>query len=264
MNNYINSTMAIRVGRIKYPDFKVTPVHGFETIYVMTDSFPGEFNILSPFAIKDEYGRIMENVWQFSRVFPIAFKKVRPRGFKDKKMATSSEELVSHTTPDGQLTDDYMLWRKTGCNYPTHIRYSNGLHDKTTAMYAYKEKEAILSTDTLATVRDKLDSIKLDYVESRKQIYVPMYIKIVRQQPMFEVLKQKLRDGKSLLIIEVDGPHQESLQYYKQKYGVTNDFITNHSMLVNQSNIDIMLNDPIHNFGHGYCLAMALLDLQIV
>ena len=52
--------MSIRVGRIKYPKFIVSPVDGFTIIHVMTNSFPGEFNELSPFAIKDEHGRIME------------------------------------------------------------------------------------------------------------------------------------------------------------------------------------------------------------
>lgn len=34
-------------------------------------------------------------------------------------------------------------------------------------------------------------------------------------------------------------------------------------MLITKENISIMLNDTKHPFGHGYCLAMALLDKDI-
>ena len=60
--------------------------------------------------------------------------------------------------------------------------------------------------------------------------------------------------------MEVDGPHQESLSYYKTMYGVPDDFIIGNTMLCTQSNLDLMLNDPKHNFGHGYCLAWSLLE----
>ena len=62
------------------------------------------------------------------------------------------------------------------------------------------------------------------------------------------------------MIIEVDGPHQESLNYYKHTYGVSEDFIDKNTISVNENNMKIMLNDTKHPFGHGYCLAMALLD----
>ncbi len=255
--------MSIRVGSIKYPNYAVTKIKGYEIIYVMTPNFPGDYNQLSPFAIKDEHGRIMENIWQFSRIFPKTFKTVKPRTFKDKSLKESTEDKISLIDEQNIPTDDYMIWRRTGANYPKPIRYSNGLHDKKSAICAYKEKQPILSSDTIDIVRNKLDLTKqLDYIESRKQIYVPLYINIVKNQPKFTDLKQLLNDGKNLLIIEVDGPHQESLDYYKKKYGVSDDFITNNSMLINQTNINIMLNDSKHNFGHGYCLAMALLDLD--
>ena len=79
---------------------------------------------------------------------------------------------------------------------------------------------------------------------------------------MFRDLQKRLEKGENLLIIEVDGPCQSSLDYYKQKYNVNDNFIENHTMLVNQQNINIMLNDPKHPFGHGYCLAMALMNKE--
>ena len=76
----------------------------------------------------------------------------------------------------------------------------------------------------------------------------------------------KLKQGKNILIIEVDGPHQESLQYYIDKYNdVSSDFIENGTMLTNKENINMMLHDDKHPFGHGYCLALALIiDLKLI
>jgi hypothetical protein len=76
----------------------------------------------------------------------------------------------------------------------------------------------------------------------------------------FTELKNKLDSGENLLIIEVDGPHQESIDYYMKEYGVDKTFIEDDTMIVNEENIRIMLNDTKHAFGHGYCLAMVLSD----
>lgn len=90
-----------------------------------------------------------------------------------------------------------------------------------------------------------------------------MYIKLVKQQAKFLELKERYEQGENLLIIEVDGPHQESLPYYQEKYDVTDNWIEQDSIEINKENIDIMLNDSKHCFGHGYCLAMAILDISM-
>ena len=53
----------------------------------------------------------------------------------------------------------------------------------------------------------------LNYLEPREQIYVPIYKNLVRPQKQFIELRCRLREGENLLIFEVDGPHQESLDY---------------------------------------------------
>jgi hypothetical protein len=63
--------------------------------------------------------------------------------------------------------------------------------------------------------------------------------------------------------IEVDGPHQESMGYYQDEYKVADDFIVDDTMLVTEETVKIMLNDSKHCFGHGYCLAMALLGKDV-
>ena len=127
--------------------------------------------------------------------------------------------------------------------YP--VRYPVGFHGRGKCVYALE------NVDTDAPV-------PLDYVQSRKAIYEPLYARLARKCPKYQVLLSKLKKGENLLIIEVDGPHQESMPYYKQKYGVADDFITDHTMLVTPENIDIVLNDTKHPYGHGYCLSHAL------
>jgi hypothetical protein len=81
----------------------------------------------------------------------------------------------------------------------------------------------------------------------------------VRKYDLFRELVVRLQNGENLMIVEVDGPHEESLGYYKSLYGVGNDFIEDNSMEATPANIEIMLNDAKHPFGHGYCLAASLL-----
>jgi hypothetical protein len=57
---------------------------------------------------------------------------------------------------------------------------------------------------------------RLNYIEARKRNYLPLYIRLVREQPKFHKLLQRLLNGENLLIVEVDGPHEESLEYYAQ------------------------------------------------
>jgi hypothetical protein len=69
--------------------------------------------------------------------------------------------------------------------------------------------------------------------------------------------------GENLLIIEVDGPHEQSLPYSKEIYRVSNDFLEKVTMLTTKENAPTTLNDKKHPFGHSYCLASALLDINL-
>ena len=84
----------------------------------------------------------------------------------------------------------------------------------------------------------------------------------MKQHPTFVKLSNWLKAGQNLLIIEIDGPHEESLSYYKDTYNVGDDFIQYNTMLATKDNLDIMLNDSLHSYGHGYCLASCLLGFN--
>ena len=147
-----------------------------------------------------------------------------------------------------QITDAYWHWREDGQHCPYHVRYPVGFNHKAEGLCALVEKDGTYQA--------------LGYIEARKQIYLPIYAGLVRQESKFRKLQGMLHQGTNLLIIEVDGPHGDDLAYYQQRYGVDALWIENNTILINQANIEIMLNDPKHPFGHGYCLAMTLLGQE--
>jgi hypothetical protein len=264
----------IRVGRIIYSgqrDKGSYPSYpGFTPIVVLTRS--SEYGSLGPYELKDEQGRIMENLWQFAKFYPSVPAVSEPRSrFDPTPIWTHPAEghlepppLASPGAPDGKErslrpNSAYWSWRERGMNAPEAIRYPVGRRARSTCL------GAILSRDTVPPLGElgelaPLDSWLLDYVGARRQIYLPLYCHLVRQQPQFAELQGRLAAGENLLIIEVDGPHQESLDYYHRVYGVNSDFIVDSTLLVTPENIRIMLWDTKHPFGHGYCLAMALLE----
>jgi len=238
----------IRVGRRNGnidPSFE-----GFTPILVLTKSSP--YGSIGPYCLKDEKGRIMENIYQFSKVYEIVPESLEKYSRYDNRIiwkwkAERHVLLCSDGTFD--ITPEYFIWRKSGMYAKDAIRYPVGFKDRKRCLFALKEDE-----------NENVIPKRLNYIESRKEIYCPLYEKLVKKEKQFSELKERLNKGENLLIIEVDGPHSESLPYYREKYNVGKDFIIGNTMLATKDNLDIMLNDPLHPYGHGYCLARALLS----
>jgi hypothetical protein len=244
----------IRVGRIIYPKYGGQGIYpsydGFTNIVVLMKGHT-EWGELGPYDLVDEEGVILENRWQFEKVYETVPKSRRHKSRNDKTVIWDHPAEVH--IKDGKLTPEYYAWREKGMKSKHAIRYPVGFNHRHECQYALAEAED-------GTI-DEDD--KLDYVESRKRIYVKEYCSLVKEKDKFKELQERLKGGENLLIIEVDGPHQESLDYYKEKYGVEDDFIENSTVLINEDSINIMLNNEKHPFGHGYCLAMALLDKDV-
>jgi len=245
----------LRVGRIIY-DKKRQPVYpsfdGFTPILVMTYMYCPDYFPLSPYCLKDNKGRIMENIWQFSKCYETVpeTKEYYPRS---KTRVIWEHPAETHLDSNGDLTPEYLVWREKGMNCKDFIRYPVGFNHRSQCKFALAENPC-----------GSINKKRLNYIEGRKAIYLPVYCTLAKQQNRFKELQDRLNKGENLLIIEVDGPHDESLEYYKTKYDVGDDFIQNRTILINEKNINIMLNDEKHPFGHGYCLAMALMDKDIV
>lgn len=234
----------IRVGRRIYRSGKYTDpsFSGFTPVVCLTKST--KYGSLSPYVITGENGRNMENIWQFSKVYPKVPKSTQTYSRYDRRVIWD-HPAETHVNDDGTLTKEYWVWRKKGMNSKDAIRYPVGFEHRHKCLYAISE--------------DNPDE-KLDYIQAREKIYVPLYIKCVQDLPQFIELKRRLQQGENLLIIEVDGPHEESIAYYKANYGVEDDFISRNTVLVTSENMKVLLNDSKHPFGHGYCLGMALLE----
>jgi hypothetical protein len=236
----------IRVGRRKYNNngFIDPSYPNFIPIICMTKST--EYGDLSPYALVDEKGRNMENLWQFQKCYEYVPTSRQTFSKYDPRVIWNHPHEI-HIDDNGNITDEYWNWRNKGMNAPDAIRYPVGFNHRKNCLFSLKD----LGNNMY---------LQLDYIDARKEIYLPLYTKYVKNKQKFLKLKKMLKEGKNLLIIEVDGPHQEDLQYYKDKYNVTNDFIEKDTLLATKQNLDIMLNDTKHPFGHGYCLALALLD----
>jgi hypothetical protein len=238
----------IRVGRRIYTEtgFVDPSYPNFIPILVLTKctEYGDE---LGPYDLKDEEGRIFENIWQFSKIYNYVPPTTCVYSRFDKTVTWNHPHEV-HIEKDIP-TPAYWKWKEKGFNNPYYVRYPVGFKHRGQCVGALKQYEMENKNPIY---------IMLDYVESRKEIYLPEYVRLVKTKPKFEKLRKMLKEGKNLLIIEVDGPHQENLEYYKEKYDVGDDFIVNNTMLATKENLDIMLNDTLHPFGHGYCLAVAL------
>lgn len=240
----------LRVGRRIYDNKTgayVDPHYdGFTNIYVLTKS--SEYGSLGPYVLKDDKNRIMENIWQASKIYEKVDSVELKYSRYDSTITWKWPAENHYDTKAKKILPAYWNWRKKLMENKYWVRYPVGFKNMSKCLFAMKEKED-----------GTVDETPLDYITARKQIYGKVYCALAKKEKQFAELKKRLESGENLLIIEVDGPHQESVKYYKEKYGVNNDFIVNNTMLINEKNIKIMLNDTTHCYGHGYCLAVALL-----
>jgi hypothetical protein len=243
----------VRVGtRIYNKDgsFKDPSFPDFVPIIALTKSTA--YGSLGPYELFDEKGRCLENVWQGSKVYASIPETLQKRSRHDPTVIWQHPAEVhaiwnaEHET--WEIQKCYSVWRKKLQGAKEAIRYPVGFNHRHKCLFALGEDQD-----------GKVIPKTLSYVVSRKEIYAPLYERLVQKKPQFKKLLDMVNSGINLLIIEVDGPHQESLDHYIATYGVATDFIERDTMLATHENLDIMLNDPKHPYGHGYCLARLLI-----
>jgi len=88
----------------------------------------------------------------------------------------------------------------------------------------------------------------LDYIPSRKLVYVPEYFNLIHDLPLVKQLKQDVSDGMSYSIYDFDGPRTfDGNPTIKE---VTVDFLRK------------MINNPKYPFGHGYVVAAIISGIE--
>lgn len=122
-----------------------------------------------------------------------------------------------HVGPDGLPTDEYRDWARAGWSNPRANRYPVG-----------KGKKPAFSW---------WDDQKLDYIEARKRIYVPLYARAVVRTAGFKQLKALVAaEKKTIYLLDYDAyPHLQ----------------------MGMSLSDV-LNDPNRKMGHAFVLLMLL------
>ena len=120
---------------------------------------------------------------------------------------------------NGSLTSEYLKWRTAGMNNSLAVRRPNPKAKASSCLGA-------LTSEQLTAVQSGQTVDLLDYVSARKQIYITEYAKAVQQAPLYSELLKLWEKKQKLIIAEVDVAYQEDLPYYREKYGVPEDWIS--------------------------------------
>lgn len=173
-------------------------------IEIDTTSNSGEYRDLSPFVLNaTEYGsKNFENLWQYSKVYN------------------------HQVDTNGNPTSEWLWWRREGFSDSKAHRYPMG-------------KGAIPLYSIFPQSYDNRMTEHLGYIKARKQIYVSLYAKLVRQTESYKLLEFFFNSGKDIILRDYDA-------YDHIKLNMT---------------LTDVLNNPNKKMGHSFVLIMMLLDM---
>lgn len=222
----------LRVGKYDYKQKREPGTVGFMNVLIHTT---GE---LSPYQMKDINGVIMENYWQFSKIWEKVYAIKQPISQWDSKSRWEHDNETH--LENGEITEEYWRWREKGMNHTKWVRYPNSYkhHSKTVG--------SVIGTPYNHQV--------LNYIDARKKIYYEKYREIAIQTEQFKMLKKMLDNGINIQINEVDGPT------YMDEYPY--NLVNNGSIEITEETLIGLINNPSQAFGHGYSLAAALLGID--
>ena len=90
---------------------------------------------------------------------------------------------------------------------------------------------------------------QMDYITSRKQVYVPLYYQMMKDKEMALHWKKMVEEGKNIVVYDFDGPRLED-------GGVT-------CLEVTENMLREKINDITFPFGHGFVVAAYLADIDV-
>jgi len=160
-------------------------------VVIDTTSNSGQFKELSPFILPAPPAKNLENLWQFSKVYPC------------------------HVNANGEPTEEWDRWCMQGWADIKAHRYPMGKGVK--PLYSFWQGK------------------HLDYIEARKQIYIPEYAKNVIKTESFKCLVN-LDDTQTIILLDYDA-------YDHEKLGMT---------------LIEVVNEPKRKMGHAFVLIMIL------
>lgn len=219
----------IRVGKYDYKTKSCPEIPEFVNIIIHTT---GD---LSPYTMKDSQGHIMENYWQFHKVWETvsAQKQSISRFDSRPRWVWPAEKHFINDT----VTEKYITWRNAGISHDRWVRYPNGFANHSKCLGSW--------------YKGKLIGI----VEARKKIYFKKYREIAIQTDQFIALQKMLAEGINIQIVEVDGPNYlESFPYNK---------CVDNSLVMTEKRLRALIENKDHAFGHGFALAACLMEIDL-
>ena len=249
----------IKTQRIKSTTSKVVKLDDFETINVLKWN-NSKWKNLCPYLLKtdgnekcvNDGGILFENFYQGCKVYDIVYlNEVYPSRFyigNDKYLWWKFEpknEMGDKLIEENKINYElYYNWRNSLWKCKNPIRYPNKIHRR-------KDTQFALCIDKEGNEK------RLNYIETRKEIYAKEYIRLIKKLPEYEKLLEKLKNGKNIMICEVDVPAKNK----RGEHG--KDCDENDICEMSIEKLEILMNDINEPFGHGLCLAYSLmLDLQ--
>lgn len=127
-----------------------------------------------------------------------------------------SKVYQKFTDKEGNPTSGYFQWATSGWARLTANRYPMGKGAK--PLYAF------------------WDGQKLNYIEARKQIYIPLYSELVEKTQAFALLKEKLKQNINLILLDFDGYDHDNLKM----------------------SLEDVINDPSKTMGHAFIIKKLL------
>lgn len=205
-------------------------MENFENIELFS-SAKGFGSSLSPFSLKNADGCIVENVWQFSKLYP----KVTAQNSKSWKHPTENHADVS-----GNPTKAYWMWREKGMKNFAAVRYPNGKDGRASCICSIMIKNGGFE--------------KLSYIEARKRIYCTEIAQAAQEMESFQRIQSLINQGVNVQLIEYDGPDPS------WNFAPYNEVTKEHpGLIISKEKIQLLLNDSRKPFGHGYVIAALLL-----
>jgi hypothetical protein len=89
---------------------------------------------------------------------------------------------------------------------------------------------------------------KMDYITSRKEVYVPEYYKLIKKKDRLKYWKNMLKNGYNLVIYDFDGPRNLD--------GTVTCLELSKQLLIEK------INDTKFPFGHGYVVAATIAKIK--
>jgi hypothetical protein len=278
----------VRVGRYDWKRRIQPMTKNFENILIHVR------DKLSPYVLKDNEGRIMENIWQFSKIYPFVPKQQQTVHSRTDEPGWhyQSEKHFYQNHP----TKEYWEWRSKGQHFKHAIRYPVGRENVHTCLFVLKiidkprsdsnvsnEISRMINSNNSNNITINLNDHgggemksktityeskytdnqgqvktvyykKLNKFQGRLHVYYNEYINLAKQSKFYGELYQKLYNGINLQINEVDGPPINEMNVQPFQ-NVENGSIECTKEIAQKW----FLNDK-YSFGHGICLAVSLLN----